>query len=519
MTQSPEPSLGHSFPTALDAQRAALADDHDLQRFATSRERLATDPHRPLYHFSPPENIMNDPCGLCQWRGRYHLFYQFRPEGQDRVHWGHTVSDDLVRWTDLPVAIHPATTERDCLSGQTLVEPDRVIASYHGAETGIAIATASDPLLLNWEKHPKNPVIPDVAVDADGSPYIVSAPCIWGEEDGYYVLLGTHKDGQKYVDCRAVHHLFRSADLAAWEQLDPLIEDGFYSEPGEDGGCPNFWPIGDGRHLLLCFSHKRAGQYYVGTYDRAQHRLVSERHGRMNYGPVTTGSLHAPSATIDDQGRFLGVFNVKEGRTPQGWDNIMTLPRHYWLGEDGTLRMAPVREVESLRGEVVHQGPTEIPSNGEVVLNGVRGKALEIDAVLDLGSAREVGLIVLRSPDGSEQTRVSLYRRYSDRRGLDGLQIDVSAASLREDVYAREPEIGPLDLGPDEPLRLRVFVDRSVIEVFAADRQCLTLRAYPDREDSNGVAVFARGGSARLESLDAWQMQSVWPELTHLEGR
>ena len=83
------------------------------------------------------------------------------------------------------------------------------------------------------------------------------------------------------------------------------------------------------------------------------------------------------------------------------------------------------------------------------------------------------------------------------------MQIDVSAFSLREDVYGRVPEIGPLDLGPDEPLELRVFVDRSVIEVFAGDCQCLTLRACQGRVDSNGVAIFARGGGARLASLDA----------------
>ena len=90
---------------------------------------------RPLYHFSSPENYMNDPNGLCQWQGRYHMFYQFRPTGVDRVHWGHTVSDDLIHWRDLPPAIFP-TTERDCFSGQTLVEDDRVVAIYHGTQSG-----------------------------------------------------------------------------------------------------------------------------------------------------------------------------------------------------------------------------------------------------------------------------------------------------------------------------------------------------------------------------------------------
>ena len=65
-------------------------------------------------------------------------------------------------------------------------------------------------------------------------------------------------------------------------------------------------------------------------------------------------------------------------------------------------------------------------------------------------------------------------------------------------------------MAQDEPLRLRVFVDRSIVEVFANDRQCLTLRVYPQRDDSAGVSVFARGSGARLASLDVWRMGSIW---------
>jgi beta-fructofuranosidase len=99
------------------------------------------------------------------------------------------------------------------------------------------------------------------------------------------------------------------------------------------------------------------------------------------------------------------------------------------------------------------------------------------------------------------------------------LQIDVSEASQRSDVFARTPEIGPLKLEDGELLHLRIFVDRSVVEVFANGQQCLTLRAYPQREDSAGVSVFARGGVAKILSLNAWQMHSIWPELTHREGK
>ena len=124
-----------------------------------------------------------------------------------------------------------------------------------------------------------------------------------------------------------------------------------------------------------------------------------------------------------------------------------------------------------------------------------------------------MGLCVLRSPDGREETRISLFQTKDQHPKTHSLQIDVSAASLRSDILARTPENGPFTLEQGEPLRLRIFIDRSIIEVFANGRQCLTIRAYPQRDDSSGVAIFARGGRAKLLALDAWQMESIWPEL------
>ena len=94
------------------------------------------------------------------------------------------------------------------------------------------------------------------------------------------------------------------------------------------------------------------------------------------------------------------------------------------------------------------------------------------------------------------------------------MQIDGTSSSIRTDLIPRPPEIGPLDVGDAEPVHLRIFVDRSIVEVFANDRQCLTLRAYPDRDDSVGVSLFARGGTAKFSGIEAWDMESVWPELS-----
>ena len=502
--------------TTLDERIANLESPElveQVKRWRTSRERLSSDRHRPTFHFSPPENFMNDPNGLCQWKGLYHLFYQFRGDGEDRVHWGHAVSEDLVRWKDLPIALYP-DQEHDVFSGQTLVEDDRVIAAYHGTQAGNAIATASDYLLIDWKKNPNNPAIPIVPFDEEtGAPYRVFDPCIWKEDDGYYALSGTFKNGERSIDCEGVDHLFHSTDLTNWEYLGELISANRISEPGEDYAVPNFWPIGNGKHMLLFFSHKRGGQYFVGDYDQANHKFTPDYHGRLNNGPLAIGSLHAPSATIDDSGRFLAIFNVKESRESQGWDDIMTLPTHLSLRDDNSLSIRPVDEIESLRGDRTTADDIEVGTGQQIVLDSIAGNAIEISMTIDPGDAHEVGLNVLRSPDAEETTRISFFPKGHQRWGSAHLQIDGSSSSIRTDLIPRPPELAPFDLSKGESINLRIFVDRSIIEVFANDMQCLTLRAYPDRDDSVGVSLFSRGGTAKFTGIESWKMECTWPEL------
>ena len=108
-------------------------------------------------------------------------------------------------------------------------------------------------------------------------------------------------------------------------------------------------------------------------------------------------------------------------------------------------------------------------------------------------------------------------------------------------MTGRPPETAPFRLSDDKKVRLRIFIDRSLIEVFADNRQCIgkwayprkdvkkifplfprqcaVARAYPQQEDSNGISLFSIGGEAKVVSLDLWQMKSVWPELKYREGQ
>ncbi|VGO19314.1 glycoside hydrolase family 32 protein [Pontiella sulfatireligans] len=497
-----------------------VSEDPHVVACRENREKIADDLHRPLYHYSSPLGRIHDPNGFCQWQGRYHLFYQYMDADPKTkgICWGHTYSDDLLHWKDLPVALKP-TIESSVYSGQTLVEEDRVIAIWHGKGVGSMIATSTDPLLLNWEYNSNNPVIPSKKELRQG-PYQVFDPCIWKQDDGYYYALsGSYKDGRVGKDCTGEVHAFRSKDLSEWKWLGDMFTDSELSEPGEDMVVPNFWPIGNGKHMLLCFSHKRAGHGYVGTYDPQAVKFKPDYLFRANHGAKATrkgglrsinSSVHAPSATVDSLGRYIAFFNMCDYKGEEGWSGIMTLPRIYSLAEDNSLRIRPVEELEKLRFDHKQENAMKITADKEVKLSGIAGQAMEIAAVIRPGEAKEVGLKVLQSADGSEYTLI----RFAD----STLTVE-NKHPLMDKRLNPQPEPGPLTLDENEPLKLRIFIDHSVVEVFANERQCCSLRVYPTQENARNVSLYSKGGDAELTRLDAWQMRSVWPELKFKEGK
>ena len=181
---------------------AAMRGEAQTEHFRQSRESLADDPFRPLYHFSPPGLEFHDPTGLCWWQGKYHLFYLI--ESPPTLHWrrGHAVSDDLVHWRDLPVV--PVALAGG--TGQVWADGDRVIMGLAtGTHDQVSLATATDPLLLDWIEHPGNPVY-----KPGNDNYI------WREGDTYYMTIRKHtyEPGLDYLSRRTTLELLRSDDLA-----------------------------------------------------------------------------------------------------------------------------------------------------------------------------------------------------------------------------------------------------------------------------------------------------------------
>jgi beta-fructofuranosidase len=187
------------------------------------------------------------------------------------------------------------------------------------------------------------------------------------------------------------------------------------------------------------------------------------------------------------------------------------------LSPEGDLLQEPAGDYQSLRGEGVSVGETVLPANQEVVLDNVRGNSMELEAEIAPQDAPSLELNVLRSPGRGETTRISIYphRGFNcgGRGGRPGedtvVSIDTSYSSELPDVANRPPETAPVYIPAGEPIRLHMFVDRSIVEVFVNGRQCLGVRVYPGREDSVGVSLRAQGCDAVLRSLKAWPMRSA----------
>ncbi len=508
----------------------------DLQDMAARarllREHYLRDPHRPGYHFVVPEGVHApvDPNGALFWNGRYHLCYIYQHEG--RHYWGHASSLDLLHWRHHPPALGPGEGDEGIFSGGVFVDGDKVVVSYWrlGKPDGIAIATSSDPNLDHWTRHPANPVIvseggfgwtrrPSPGRGGAITAGVSDPSAIWWHEGRYYLLTGNLLVLREFGEKRGqpehlgdTLYLFASDDLAHWTYLHPFYQSRReWTRAFEDDMCPDFFalpaspdggPASD-RHMILFISHTLGCQYYIGRY--AGDRFEPETHGRMTW---VDHEFFAPESLADARGRrimWAWVFDRrgKEAKEASGWSGELSLPRVLWLGDDGALRMRPAEELDRLRYNPRTLADLSIADGADLALPGVRGDSLELNVELLPGAATQCGVKVCCSPDGEEETRI-VYDA-----AAQALQIDTRQSSIGEGSKAVES--APLALAPGEPLRLRVYVDRSFVEVFANDRQAVARRIYPARPDSLGVALFARGGAVQASRIQAYEMMPTNP--------
>src|SRR5580704_16570363 len=115
---------------------AGFAISLTLVSHSPAQETSYDQPWRPQYHFTPPKNFMNDANGTVFYKGEYHLFYQYNPEGAVWGHmsWGHAVSADMVHWQNLPVALKEEPGKYMVYSGSAVVDRENSSGLCHGPD-------------------------------------------------------------------------------------------------------------------------------------------------------------------------------------------------------------------------------------------------------------------------------------------------------------------------------------------------------------------------------------------------
>jgi beta-fructofuranosidase len=206
-----------------------------------------------------------------------------------------------------------------------------------------------------------------------------------------------------------------------------------------------------------------------------------------------------------DDGRYIMWGWIKEGRGPDrtfaaGWNGVMSLPIHVSLLDDGKLGLEPVKELEALRQAHYHFDNLHI-TPASSLLPDIHGDSLEIEIRFPQDLEAEAGLILRASPDGEDQTRIIYQPRQQ--------QLVVQRSNRDPDVDT-DNQITPLTLKPGEPLSMRVFLDHSVVEIFASHQTCLVSRVYPQDVNNHQLGLFVENNPVIIPSFDIWTLKNIW---------
>lgn len=463
---------------------------HDLQRFAAQAERAAPagDPWRPGFHLAPPVGFLNDPNGLCRFRGEYHVFYQyapFDPEGGSVRFWGHYKSRDLLNWEQCPVMLCPDEPFdlHGVYSGSALCGEDGLYLYYTGnvkhqegdyvltgRESSTVLAYSPDGVSLAWKRLlMRNEDYPA------GLTLHVRDPKVWEQEGRYYMVQGARtreNTGEALI--------FESPDRLHWTHINTLRT----AEPfGYMWECPDLFEI-DGQWVLLACPQgvRRQEPGFENEYACGYFPLSGDFRGACALGdfvPLDYGfDFYAPQTFADGQRRLLiGWMGMPDAdytnpTAARGWQHCLTVPRElHW--EQGRLRMTPVRELESLRTgtrEAAFSGrcETEVSPMSDLLIS------CEGPLTLNLSGA------VLRAQDGT----LSL--------------------SVRENGCGRTRRTAPV-----EALReLRILADASTLEIFVnGGETALSAKWYPERAGR----TLTLEGNGRLTACDMRPMRIERP--------
>jgi fructan beta-fructosidase len=481
-----------------------------------------TERHRPQFHFSPKKNWINDPNGLIWFDGQYHLFYQTNPFGDQWGHmsWGHAVSPDLIHWQELPVAI--AEDERVSIySGSVVVDwhhssgfgdgtQPPLVAIYTGCprtpDADGAYPQAQELARSNdrgrtWHKHSANPVLRTTHQD------FRDPKVFWHAGTSRWVMV---------VVLPALHRaqFYGSTDLKQWALLSefeaPLAGQGIWE-------CPDLIALPQPDAPDLCMlkvdtlqGHPAGGsgaRLFFGRFDGT--RFIAEPQAHPQWADWGTDFYAALSwfelPTAPPRQIWLAWMNnhsdAKHNPT-HPWRGAMSLPRELSVRRSGggwQLLQQPVAELEALRGasfELPAMTLADLETDWQPASSGADARALELHICIQSMTTGCCG-VLLRAGSGSVATA-------GIRVGYDAAQRVVFVDGVPGRVAVTAPVSAP---SAQAPLRLRVWLDWSSVEVFVGDGETVITQQFFVQGDEHEVRLFAHGGSADFGHNQAWVLQ------------
>ncbi len=444
---------------------------------------------RPHYHFTAPYGWINDPNGLIFFGGKYHLFYQNNPYEPtwSSMHWGHAISDDMLNWEHLPIALAPSEEYDLCENGGvfsgTAIEHEGKMYVYYTAARNRGderiqcqcLAISSDGIV--FKKHENNPLI--FAPSGFNAAHFRD-PKVWKKDGVFYMICGCsdHEERGNIL-------IFSSKDGVNFDYNGAMLRatagEGFMWE------CPDLFTV-DGHDILIYSPMGVPGEktvYRIGKLDYDTLKFKTSGCGVLDYGY----NFYAPQTLLSssDERVMFGwltpwrcnpTHNIPHGTYDLGWRGLMSIPR-----------------VLKTNGEILKIYPHD-------VLKGLQSSRLvEKNPVFECGEIRAVvnkekttakKLLITLSTDDDYYTRIIMDLE------LEELVIDASEC----DCYGGGTVRLPLKSND-----LHVFVDRYSIELFANDyTACHTLTLYPNN-GTNKLDIEPIDGDIEFETLDIFKLE------------
>ncbi len=481
-----------------------------------------TGPLRPQYHFTPSSNWMNDPNGLVYYKGEYHLFYQYHPASDlwGPMHWGHAVSEDLVNWKHLPIALYP-DQHGTIFSGSAVL--DRNNTSGFGKDALVCIFThdkdniQSQSLAYSmdagrtWTKFPANPVMSA----PNGLSDFRDPKVFWyGEQEtGHWVMCLAVRDSIQF---------YTSADLIHWAHSGNL-------GPGY-GSAAGVWetpdlfelPVDDGhetRWILTVGVQDGASaggsgtQYFVGMFDGE--KFTSENPPETVIWADYGADYYAAQSWNDEpNGRRLMIAWMNN------WQYARLIPSFGWRGVFSVIRQEalirtengirlvhkPIPELQKLRGGQYHWRDKMIQPETNLLAD-LHGSSLEILAEFKI--THDIGCFGFRVHVGKNEHTTVCYKMNEQK-----LYVDRAHSGIVDfkDGFAgiHSAALAPID----GIIRLHIFVDSLSVEVFANDGLITFTESIFPREDSQGIELFVEECDVLVNSLDIFELNPASFEAT-----